>query len=94
MRILRGKNWFQLNIDRYGNKGFYIGPLYTCDQNVQGKYRYKLLSIMTRRFKFKFLKDRETKKWEISFAGLWNSEGSTNQFINYNITVSELVNKE
>lgn len=94
MRLLRGKNWFELQFDKRGNKGLYVGPLYTCDQNVQGKYRYKLLSFMTRRFKLRFLKDRETKKWEISFAGLWNSEGTTNQYINYNIMVSEFVNKE
>lgn len=94
MKLLRGKNWIQFDIDRKGHKGFYIGPLYNEDKNVQGKYRYKLFSLMTRRFKLRFLKDRETKKWEISFAGLWNSEGTTNQFINYNINVSEFVNKE
>lgn len=94
MKLLRGKNWFELRFDRKGHKGLYIGPYYSSDQNVQGKYRYKVLSFMTRRFKLKFLKDRETNKWEFSFAGLWNSLGTTNQYINYDIRVSEFVNKE
>lgn len=93
MKLLRGKNWFQLNLDTKGRKGLYIGPLYAQEQNVQGKYRYKILSFMTRRFKLRFVKDRETQQWEISFAGLWNSKGTTNQFINYNIHVSEFVNE-
>jgi hypothetical protein len=93
MKLIRGKNWWQFNIDKNGHKGVYVGPFYKEEMDVQGKYRYKLLSFMTRRFKFRFLKDRETKKWEFSFAGLWNSEGTTDQYINYNINVSKFVDK-
>lgn len=94
MKLLRGKNWLQINFDKKGYKGLYVGPLYSQDKNVQGKYRYKIISFMTRRFKLKLLNDRESKKWEFSFAGLWNSEGTTNQYINYHIKVSEFVNIE
>jgi hypothetical protein len=94
MKLLRGKNWFEFQFDKKGYKSVYIGPFYFQDKDVQGRYRYKILSFMTRRFKLRFIKDRETKKWEFSFAGLWNSEGKTNQYINYNIRVSEFVNIE
>ena len=94
MKLLRGKNWFEFQFYKNGYKSVYIGPFYFQDKDVQGRYRYKILSFMTRRFKLRFIKDRETKKWEFSFAGLLNSEGKTNQYINYNIRVLEFVNIE
>lgn len=93
MKLLRGKNWFELQFDKKGRKGLYVGPLYNEEKNIQGKYRYKILSLMTRRFKLKFIKDRISKKWEISFGGLWSSEGTTDQYINYNIILSKFKNE-
>jgi len=93
MKLLRGKNWFEIQFDNKGRKGLYVGPAFNEEKDIEGKYRFKILSFMTRRFKLKFVKDRQNKKWEINFAGLWSSEGTTDQYINYTINVLEFVDK-
>lgn len=93
MKLLRGKNWIEIRFDRKGHKGLYVGPLYTEEKDIKGKYNYKLISLMTRRFKLRFVKDRSYKKWEFSFAGLWSSEGTKDQYMNYNIKLSKFVDE-
>lgn len=93
MKLSRGKGWFQFDFDKKGRKGIYVGPLFDGDEGYKGSYRYKTLSIMTRRFKLRFTKDRQTKKWEVTFGGLWSSEGNKNQYINYQIQILEFEDK-
>lgn len=88
MKFLKGKNWFEIKFGKNGRKGFFSGPLYHQEQGAEGKYRYHLYSFMTRRFKFRAIKDRELKKWEISLGGMWSSEGHIDEYINYTIKVS------
>ena len=87
MKLLKGKNWFELQLSKH--KGLYVGPLWVEERDIDGKYQYKLISFMTRRFKLRMVKDQHTKFWEISMGGLWNSAGTTKQYINYDIKVSE-----
>jgi len=89
MKLLRGKNWFQIDFDKKGRNGLYIGPLFNEDKDVNGVYQFKLLSFMTRRFKLKLLKDRVDKKWEFSFCGHWCSDGTNDQYMNYSIILSK-----
>ncbi|NDB57788.1 hypothetical protein EB001_05020 [bacterium] len=91
MKFLKGKNWIELRLGKYN--GLYIGPLWGEEKDIAGKYQYKLISFMTRRFKLRMVKDQHTKFWEISMGGLWNSIGTANQYINYDIKVSEFINE-
>jgi hypothetical protein len=93
MKLLKGKNWVELQFDKKGRKGIYVGPAFNEERDIAGKYRYKIISFMTRRFKLRFIKDREDKKWEIHLGGLWSSQGTTDQYINYNIRVSKFVDE-
>lgn len=89
MQFLRGRNWFEIKYGKNGRKGFFSGPLFREERGAEGRYRYHVYSFMTRRFKFRLIKDRELKQWKLSFAGLWMSEGTTNEFITYDISVHE-----
>jgi hypothetical protein len=93
MKLLRGKNWIELQFGKKGRKGLYVGPLFNEEKDIKGKYNYKLFSFMTRRLKIRFIKDRASNKWEFSFGGLWSSQGTTDQYVLYNIKVSEFVDK-
>jgi len=89
MQFLRGRNWFEIKYGKNGRKGFFSGPLFHEEQGAEGRYRYHVYSFMTRRFKFRLIKDRELKQWKLSLAGLWMSEGTTDEFITYDIKVHE-----
>jgi hypothetical protein len=91
MKLLRGKNWFEIQLTEH--KGFYVGPLWDQEKDAEGTPQYKLFSLMTRRFKFRLLKDNHKKTWNLSFAGLWSSDGTKDQYINYQIKTSKFVNK-
>lgn len=93
MKLLRGKNWITLSFDKHGHAGIYIGPFYSEEKDILGKYDTKLYFLMSRRFKIRLLKIRSENKWEFSFGGLWSSEGTKNQYTNYHIKVSELINE-
>jgi len=90
MKLSRGRNWIQFDFDKKGHKGIFIGPLYSNERDAQGVYRFKLLSIMTRRFKLRLIKDRHEAKWELNFGGMWSSEGTKDEFINYQLSVGSL----
>lgn len=89
MKLSKGKNWFQIDFDKKSHKGLYVGPLFAEEKDVDHHYEYKLISFMTRRFKLRLLKNRKEKKWELSFGGLWTSEGTKDQYINYTISTSQ-----
>ena len=91
MKLLRGKNWFELQLTK--RKGLYVGPLWEQEKEADGTPQYKLISFMTRRFKLRFLRDNHTKQWKLSFGGLWCSEGTTDEYINYKIDVSKFVDE-
>lgn len=93
MKLLRGKNWFELQFGKKGRKGLYVGPAFNEEKDIEGKCRYKIISFMTRRFKLRFIRDRQDKKWELNFAGLWSSVGTTDQYITYNIGVSKFIDE-
>lgn len=89
MKLLRGKNWVELQFDKKGRKSLYIGPLWDEEKDIEGKPQYKLISFMTRRFKSSILRDNLKKSWKFSFAGCWSSEGTKNEYINYKIRISQ-----
>lgn len=89
MKILRGKNWFEIKFDNKGHRGLYVGPLWNQEKNTEGTSQYKLISFMTRRFKLRITRDNLLKTWKFSFAGLWSSDGTKDQYINYDIKVSK-----
>jgi len=82
----RGKNWFQINL---GSRSFFAGPLYDTDREVDGKYRYKIYSFISRRLRAQLVKDRETKQWEFNFGGMWCSLGSKLEYITYKIEIHD-----
>lgn len=92
MKLLRGKNWVELQLDKKGHKSIYIGPWAIEEKDIEGKYRYKIISFMTRRFKMRFLKDREENVWEISLGGLWTNRGTKNQYVHYTLRTLEFEN--
>ncbi len=93
MKLLKGKNWFEIKFGKRGRKGLYVGPAFEEEKDIEGKYRYKIISFMTRRFKLRFVCDNQNKKWEINFGGLWSSQGTTDEYINYTFKVSKFVDE-
>lgn len=85
MKLLKGKHWFELQLDKKGHKGLYVGPLYDSEKERTESPTVITISFMTRRFKLRYSKIKATKKWLFEFAGKWHSEGNSNQYINYTI---------
>lgn len=85
-RLERGKNWIQFN---FGTRSFFSGPLYNIEREVEGRYRYKLYSFISRRFRLSLVKDREEKQWELKFGGLWCSLGSKSEYVTYDMKVHD-----
>lgn len=86
-RLERGRNWFQINL---GSRSFFAGPLYDMDRGVEGKYRFKLYSFISRRFRAKLVKDRETNQWELNFGGMWCSFGRKDEYVTYKVELHDL----
>ena len=93
MKFLKGKNWFEFKFGRKLRKGLYVGPLWSQEKDIAGTPQYKIISLMTRRFKAQFKKDNLTKEWTISLAGRWDSDGRIDEYITYNVGVSKFVDK-
>lgn len=83
MKFTKGKNWWKFNLTK--NKAIFYAPTNLEDKDSDKKVNRMSLRIGSRRIKFSFEFDKETKDWSFHYAGYISSNAPKNMHIDYQI---------